>query len=77
MYLKSLIHDMGIQLHSVATCTQIQCFRYALFDLNITLLKKHWNIQNILDNIKQCNDILCKNEKLLKQDNPILTEENS
>lgn len=74
MYLKSLIHDLGIQLHSVATCTQIQCFRYALFDLNLALLKKHWSLQNILDNIEQCHDILSKNQKLLKQDSPILTE---
>ncbi|XP_032668404.1 mitochondrial mRNA pseudouridine synthase Trub2 isoform X1 [Odontomachus brunneus] len=74
MYLKSLIHDLGMQLHSVATCTQIQCFRYALFDLNLALLKKHWSLQNILDNIEQCHDIFSKNQMLLKQNNPILTE---
>ncbi|XP_014481266.1 PREDICTED: probable tRNA pseudouridine synthase 2 isoform X2 [Dinoponera quadriceps] len=74
MYLKSIIHNLGIQLHSVATCTQIQCFRYALFDLNLALLKKHWTVENILDNIEQCHYILRKNKQLLKQNNPILEE---
>lgn len=76
MYLKSLIHDLGMQLRSVATCTQIQCFRYALFDLNLALLKKHWTVQNILDNLEQCHNIL-EETQLLKQNNPILTEQNS
>lgn len=77
MYLKSLIHDLGMQLHSVAMCTQIQCFQYALFDLNLALLKKHWDVRNILDNIEQCHAILRKNRKLLKQDDPILKEYNN
>lgn len=77
MYLKTLVHDLGIQLHSVATCTQILCFRYALFNLDLALLPKHWELQNILDNIKQCHDILNQNRSLLKQDNPILTKQNN
>lgn len=67
MYLKTLIHELGIQLHSAATCTQIQCFRYALFDLNLALLRKHWELQDILNNIELCNNILYKNSDLLKQ----------
>ncbi|XP_024878031.1 mitochondrial mRNA pseudouridine synthase Trub2 [Temnothorax curvispinosus] len=74
MYLKTLIHDLGIQLHSVATCTQIQCFRYGLFHLNLALLKKHWELQNICNNIEQCNAIINEDSSLLNQDNPILTE---
>ncbi|XP_019696505.1 mitochondrial mRNA pseudouridine synthase Trub2 isoform X2 [Harpegnathos saltator] len=77
MYLKSLIHTLGMKLHSVATCTQIQCFQYALFDINLALLKKHWNIQNILDNMEQCDNILNKNKNLLKQIDPILTKQNN
>lgn len=74
MYLKTLVHDLGMQLHSVATCTQIQCFRYALFDLNLALLKKHWQLENICNNIDQCNTIINQNRDLLNQNNPILTE---
>ncbi|XP_012538291.1 mitochondrial mRNA pseudouridine synthase Trub2 [Monomorium pharaonis] len=74
MYLKTLIHDLGMQLHSVATCTQIQCFKYALFDLNLALLKKHWELENICNNIDQCNTVINQNRDLLEQDNPILTE---
>lgn len=61
-----------MQLHSVATCTQIQCFRYALFDMSIALLRKHWELQNILDNMELCNKILEENSYLLNQTNPIL-----
>ncbi|KAL6440952.1 hypothetical protein ACFW04_003383 [Cataglyphis niger] len=73
MYLKTLVHDLGIQLHSVATCTQILCFRYALFNLDLALLQKHWELQNILHNMEQCHDILNQNRYLFKQTNPILT----
>jgi hypothetical protein len=62
-----------MQLRSVATCTEMQCFRYALFDLNIALLKKHWNLQNILDNAEICDSIIQKNRNLLKQTKSILT----
>lgn len=73
MYLKTLVHDLGMQLHSVATCTQILCFRYALFNLDLALLQKHWELQNILDNMEQCHDILNQNRYLFEQNNPILT----
>lgn len=72
MYLKTLVHEIGMQLHSVATCTQIQCFRYALFNMNSALLRKHWGLQNILDSIEQCHNILHENRDLLYQNNPIL-----
>ncbi|KAL0104974.1 hypothetical protein PUN28_016543 [Cardiocondyla obscurior] len=74
IYLKTLIHDLGMQAHSVATCTQIICFRYAVFNLNLALLKKHWELENICNNIKQCNTIINENNYLLKQDDPILTK---
>lgn len=76
MYLKTLVHDLGMQLHSVATCTQIQCFRYALFDLKLALLTKHWTLKNFCNNIEQCNTIINENKYLLKQDSPILREVN-
>ncbi|XP_011685358.1 PREDICTED: probable tRNA pseudouridine synthase 2 [Wasmannia auropunctata] len=74
MYLKTLVHELGMQLHSVATCTQIQCFRYALFDLNLAILKKHWELGNFCDNIEKCNTIINENMYLLDQDSPILTQ---
>ncbi|EZA49642.1 hypothetical protein DMN91_006414 [Ooceraea biroi] len=74
MYLKTLIHEIGMQLHSVATCTQIQCLQYALFSVDHALLKKYWDLQHILNNIQQCHEILHENRYLLKQDSPILTE---
>ncbi|XP_046420034.1 mitochondrial mRNA pseudouridine synthase Trub2 [Neodiprion fabricii] len=75
MYLKTLVHQLGIQLHSVATCTQIQCFRYGLFTTELALLKKHWDVQSILDNMEQTQAILDNNKYLVEQDSPTLIEQ--
>ncbi|XP_046740601.1 mitochondrial mRNA pseudouridine synthase Trub2 [Diprion similis] len=75
MYLKTLVHELGIQLHSAATCTQIQCFRYGLFTTELALLKKHWDIQSVLDNMEKSQAILDNNKYLVKQDSPTLLEQ--
>ncbi|XP_046476303.1 pseudouridylate synthase TRUB2, mitochondrial [Neodiprion pinetum] len=75
MYLKTLVHQLGIQLHSVATCTQIQCFRYGLFTTELALLKKHWDVQSILNNMEQTQAILDNNKYLVEQDSPTLIEQ--
>ncbi|XP_012253904.2 pseudouridylate synthase TRUB2, mitochondrial [Athalia rosae] len=75
MYLKTLIHDIGIQLHSVATCTKIQCFKYGLFTSEHALLQKHWDVRNILANMELCQTIIDNNQYLLHQDSPILIKQ--
>lgn len=75
MYLKGLIHELGIQLHSVATCTQIQCFKYGIFTTQSALLKKHWNLQSIINNMEETGKLIRDNPFLLKQDSPILLEQ--
>lgn len=77
MYLKTIIHDLGMRLHSTATCTQIQCFQYGLFNVDNALLSKHWDLQALIRNMKVCQDIIDKNQYLLDQDSPILVEQNS
>lgn len=57
-YLTHLIHEIGVKLHSTAHCTGIQCIRHSRFTLEHALLMKHWSIENILDNIKMCSEIL-------------------
>ncbi|XP_018574955.1 mitochondrial mRNA pseudouridine synthase Trub2 [Anoplophora glabripennis] len=71
-YLKSLIHEIGWKLHSTAYCTAIKCIRHSCFTLDHALLMKHWDLQNIVTNIEQCNNILSENEHLLKQESVAL-----
>ncbi|XP_012275402.1 mitochondrial mRNA pseudouridine synthase Trub2 [Orussus abietinus] len=75
-YLQSLIHEIGIELHTTATCTQVQCFKYGLFDIQLALLKKYWNLENILENMKLCKNFINKNKFIMRQENPSLVKPN-
>ncbi|XP_031849480.1 pseudouridylate synthase TRUB2, mitochondrial [Nomia melanderi] len=77
MYLKTIIHDIGMQLQSTATCTNILCIQDGLFTLQDALLKKHWNLTNILNSIRFCRRILINNEHLWNQESPTLIEHKS
>jgi len=44
-YLMGLIHSIGLKLHSLATCFGVKCIRHSFFDLDHTLLMKHWTNQ--------------------------------
>lgn len=67
MYLKTLMHEIGIQLHTTAHCTLVQCIRHSYFTLEHALLKKHWNLQNILSNLTLCNNVLAQHNITKKQ----------
>nr|CAD7454652.1 unnamed protein product [Timema tahoe] len=58
MYLKTIIHEVGMQLRSVATCTSIQCIRHGHLKLDHALLRKYWHLQQILDNMAKCRDTI-------------------
>lgn len=68
-YLKTLIHEIGVKLHSTAHCTDIKCIRHSCFTLDNALLYKHWTLENILSNMQQNKELLKDNSDLLKQDN--------
>ncbi|XP_076232221.1 pseudouridylate synthase TRUB2, mitochondrial [Calliopsis andreniformis] len=74
MYLKTIIHDLGMQLHSTATCTQIQCIQDGLFNITHALLKKHWTLKHIMENMQMCQNILNENPDILYQKSPALVE---
>ncbi|XP_015596873.1 mitochondrial mRNA pseudouridine synthase Trub2 isoform X2 [Cephus cinctus] len=74
-YLKTLIHELGMKLHTTATCTQIQCFQYGLFNVEHALLKKHWKLEHIIHNIQECQTILDNNEYLLHQKSASLLQQ--
>lgn len=67
LYLWTLIHDLGVQLKTAAHCTGVQCIRQGKFDVHLALLRKHWQLHNILYNIDKCNEILKESEDLLQQ----------
>ncbi|XP_066993412.1 pseudouridylate synthase TRUB2, mitochondrial [Anabrus simplex] len=78
-YLKTLIHEIGLQLHSVATCTAVRCIKYSHFSLEYALLRKHWHLQHILNNLILCQEIIDKYKYLTNQTSAKLinTEEES
>ncbi|XP_066595153.1 pseudouridylate synthase TRUB2, mitochondrial [Prorops nasuta] len=75
-YLASLIHNIGIELRATATCSQIQCTKFGLFDLNLAMLKKHWNLQNIYNNMQQTEEIIKRNPNIIRPCKSVLTEVN-
>lgn len=71
MYLKSLIHDIGMQMKSTAHCISIQCIRHSYFGIEDALLSKHWTLQYILKNMEMCNKRI-QEKSLKKQQNVAL-----
>lgn len=65
-YLWTLIHDLGVQLKASAHCTGVQCIRQGKFDLELALLRKHWSLEHIIENIAACRELLEENLQLLQ-----------
>lgn len=57
MYLKALIHDIGMKMKSTAHCISVQCIRIGQFGIEHTLLSKHWRLQHLLENLVKCTKI--------------------
>nr|CAG4644169.1 EOG090X0AGI [Lepidurus arcticus] len=60
-FLASMVHELGLQLKSVASCNQLRCIRYGYFDLSNALLKKHWTLEQVLSNVSLCNETVRRN----------------
>lgn len=67
-----LINEIGIELKSLAYCTQIRCIRESHFTLDDALIKRYWNVEALLGNLKRCREILLKHPEITEQTNPIL-----
>lgn len=74
VYLKTLVHDIGMQLHSVATCTSLQCIRYDSFTLEHALLRKHWTLQYLMDNMAESSRLLRESKANERQKSAVLIE---
>ncbi|XP_038209210.1 mitochondrial mRNA pseudouridine synthase Trub2 [Zerene cesonia] len=66
-YLWTIIHDLGVQLKTSAYCTGVQCIRHGKFNLEDALLRKHWKLEHIIQNMRDCQQILDANEQMVKQ----------
>jgi tRNA U55 pseudouridine synthase TruB len=71
-YLGILIHEIAIHMKSLAHCTQIRCIRQSYFTLDDALVKRHWNVETILHNMKRCREIIRKHPEMLEQLSPTL-----
>ncbi|KAH0564380.1 mitochondrial mRNA pseudouridine synthase Trub2 [Cotesia glomerata] len=69
MFLKTLVHNLGLMSRTNATCSQIQCYQFGIFTTNLGLLKRDWSIENIMRNLLIIRRILSKNKYLYCEDN--------
>ncbi|XP_014355325.2 mitochondrial mRNA pseudouridine synthase Trub2 [Papilio machaon] len=65
-YLWTLIHDLGVQLKTSAYCTGLQCIRQGKFTLDKALLRKHWQLDHLIDNMDSCRELIEENEHLIR-----------
>ncbi|XP_064536724.1 pseudouridylate synthase TRUB2, mitochondrial [Drosophila montana] len=66
-YMAALVHDMAIELRTVAHCSQLRCIRHAHFDVTDSLLRHGWHLPGIVKNMRQQRDVLEAHPQLLEQ----------
>ncbi|XP_030375379.1 mitochondrial mRNA pseudouridine synthase Trub2 [Scaptodrosophila lebanonensis] len=66
-YLAALVHDMALELRTVAHCAQLRCIRHAHFDVTDSLLRHGWHLPGIIKNLRQQREILKSHPQLLNQ----------
>lgn len=66
-YLAQLVQEIGLQLHSVAHCTSIRCVRHGHFDVGSSVLRAHWTLQGICDNMRVNRELLREHPSMLQQ----------
>lgn len=67
-YLAALVHDMAIELRTVAHCSQLRCIRHAHFDVTDSLLRHGWHLPGIIKNMRQQKEILKAHPQMLEQE---------
>ena len=65
-YLVELVHELGLELKASAVSKLVRRIRYGHFTLTHALLRKHWTLQAILENIDFCRPLVTP-DKLLRQ----------
>ncbi|XP_058984896.1 pseudouridylate synthase TRUB2, mitochondrial [Musca domestica] len=67
-YLATLVHEIGIELRTVAHCTALRCIRHGKFSVEGALLRHAWNLPGVVRNMREQKEILEAHPYLLKQD---------
>lgn len=76
-YLGLLVHEIAVDMKSVAHCTAIRCIRYGHFTVEDSVLRQNWNLQTLLNSMSLCNRIVQANpETSIKQNHVHLTAAN-
>lgn len=57
-FLAMLLHDIALELKSVAHTTGISCIRFGPFTLDNSLMRRHWNLKGALHSIHDCKQVL-------------------
>ncbi|XP_065226945.1 pseudouridylate synthase TRUB2, mitochondrial [Planococcus citri] len=63
-YLLKVILDVGYFLKNVASTVSIRCIRVGFFNIELALLKKHFTVENVLENMKKCYNIIEQSKKM-------------
>ncbi|XP_059619426.1 pseudouridylate synthase TRUB2, mitochondrial [Phlebotomus argentipes] len=66
-YLASLIHDIGLELRTVAYCSSIRCIRSGHFCVEDSLLRRNWTLSPVLENLQKNAEILNQNPSITRQ----------
>ncbi|XP_017051457.1 mitochondrial mRNA pseudouridine synthase Trub2 [Drosophila ficusphila] len=66
-YLVALVHDMALELRTVAHCSHLRCVRHGHFDVKDSLLRHSWHLPGIIKNLRHQRDILRAHPQLLRQ----------
>ncbi|KAI0227405.1 Mitochondrial mRNA pseudouridine synthase Trub2 [Lamellibrachia satsuma] len=65
-YLAELVHELGLEMKASAVCKLVRRIRYGHFTLTHALLRKHWNLEAILENIDYCRPLVAQ-QRLQRQ----------
>lgn len=76
--LAEIISDVALQLRTVAHCTKIRCTRFGYFTFEDSLLRSHWNLQNVLQSMHECELIWKKYPNMVSEEvaSPVGYEQN-
>src|SRR5699024_2867395 len=59
-FLAGLISEIGLALKSTARCTGIRLIKLGPFTIEHALVQKHWTLENLIENIYYCNQLMRK-----------------
>ena len=57
-FLLTLINDIGLYSRTNAHTLKIRCMRIGAFQLQHALLRNHWNLQQVIDNLATCRPLV-------------------